>query len=94
LCEQRGTGTERAICEQSGERESKNRAQQSRAWSGKSRSGERRSQKWALTRSGKTARSAPLRSNALHRSNRVSAEKIVSYIFVLIVYWHKVHAVR
>ena len=45
-------------------------------------------------RSGERAESAkqpaPLRSNALHRSNRVSAEKIVSYIFVLIVYSHKV----
>ena len=52
------------------------------------RSGERRSQKWALTCNGKTAHSAPL--HALHRSNRVSAEKIASCIFVLIIYSHKV----
>jgi len=67
----------------------KNRAQQSRALSGRSRSGdrERRSQKWER---GAAKQPASLRSNALHRSNRVNAEKIASYIFVLIVYSHKV----
>ena len=65
----------------------KNRAQQSGALSGRSRSGERRSQKWER---GAAKQPASLRSNALHRSNRVSAEKIASYIFVLIVYSHKV----
>jgi len=44
----------------------------------RARSGERRSRKWALTRSGKTARCAPLCSSALHRSNRVNAEKIAT----------------
>jgi len=65
----------------------KNRAQQSGALSGRSRSGERRSQKWER---GAAKQPASLRSNALHRSNRVSAKKIASYIFVLIVYSHKV----
>jgi len=50
-------------------------------------SGERRSQKWER---GTAKQPASLRSNALHRSNRVSAEKIASYIFVLIVYSLKV----
>ena len=45
------------------------------------RNGEQRSQKWALTRSGKTA--APLRSNALHRSNRVSTEKITTDVLYI-----------
>jgi len=63
LCERSGTGTKRA----------KNSPERSGLWSG-----ERRPQKWALTRSGKTTLSVPLRSNALHRSNRVNADKITT----------------
>jgi len=63
----------------------KNRAQQSGVLSGRSRSGERRSQKWEVKR-GAAKQPAPLQW-----SNRVSAEKIASYVFVLIVYSHKVH---
>jgi len=56
-------------------------------------SGERRSQKWALTRSGKTTLFAPLRSNALHRSNRVNAEKITTGSYIpVIVYSDKVQS--
>jgi len=85
LCERRGNGTERAknLREQSGEGRGSRKNERSRAERSaereveeRARSGERRSQKWALTWS----------SNALHKSNRVSAEKIASYIFVLIVY--------
>ena len=81
MCERRGTGTERSknLGEQSGEREVAE-------WA---RSGKRRSQKWER---GAAKQPAPLSSNALHRSNRVSAEKIASYIFVLIVYSHKVQS--
>jgi len=67
----------------------KNRAQHSGALSGRSRSG-----RGAVSedhRNGNAEQqNSPLRSNALHRSNRVSAEKIASCIFVLIVYSHKV----
>jgi len=55
-----------------------------RAWNG-----ERRSQKWER---GAAKQPAPLRSNALHRRNRVSGETTASYIFVLIVYSHKVQS--
>jgi len=95
LCDRRGTGTERSknLREQSGERKSKKssaaersaeREVAERAWNG-----ERRSQKWDR---GAAKQPAPLRSNALHRRNRVSAETIASYIFVLIVYSHKVQS--
>ena len=82
--ERRGTGTERSknLREQSGERESKKSSAVER-----SAERERRSQKWER---GAAKHPAPLRSNALPRSNRVTAEKIASYIFVLIVYSHKV----
>ena len=80
LCERRGTGMERNknLREQSCKRELKKTSAAERSAelevAERARSGEQRSQKWALMRSGKTA--APLRSNAWHRSNRVSAEKI------------------
>jgi len=96
LCEQRGTGTERSknLREQSGERESKKSSTAER--SGRSRSARgavsedhRNHEKWER---GAAKQPAPLRSNALHWSNGVSAEKIASYIFVLIVYSHKVQS--
>jgi len=84
LCERRGT-------ERSGERESKKSSAAERSAerevAERARSGERRSQKWER---GAAKQPASLCSNALHRSNRVSAEKIASCIFVLIAYSHKV----
>jgi len=95
LCEQMGNRTERSknLREQSGERESKKSSTAERSGerevAERARSSERRSQKWEC---GAAKQPALLRSNALHRSNRVSAEKIASYIFVLIVYSHKVQS--
>ena len=90
MCERRGTGTEgsKNLREQSGERKSKKSSAAERV-AERARSGERRSQKWE---SGAAKQPAPLRSNALYRSNRVSGEKIASYIVVLIVYSHKVQS--
>ena len=81
MCERRGTGTERSenLRQQSGEQESKK-------WSAAEWSAE-----WEVTerapvsedhRNGNVERQT--------RSNRVSAEKIASCVFVLIVYSHKV----
>ena len=95
LCDRKGTGTERSknLREQSGERKSKKSSAAERSAerevAERARSGERISQKWER---GAAKQPAPLRSNALHMSNRVSAEKIASYIFVLIVYSHKVQS--
>ena len=93
MCERRGTGTERSknLREQSGERESKNRAQQSGALSGRSRSG-----RGAVSedhRNGNAERqNSPLRSAPMLCTGVIESmhEKVASYIFVLIVYSHKV----
>ena len=70
----------------------KNRAQQSGARSGRSRSGRgtvsEDHRNGNAERQNSSLRSAPC--NARHRSNPVSAEKMASYIFLLIVYSHKV----
>ena len=93
MCERRGTGTEwsKNLREQSGEREvsesRKNRAQQSGALRWRSRSG-----RGAISedhRNGNAERqNSPLHSAPMLCT--VSAEKIASYIFVLIVYSRKV----
>ena len=95
MCERRGTGTERSknLREQSGELESKKSSATQR--SAEREVAERaRSGRGAVSEDHRNGnmeqQNSPLRSTALHRSNRVSAEKIASYIFVLIVYSHKV----
>ena len=74
--------------EQNVSREVSGSRKTSGALSGRSWSGKRRSQKWAFTLSAKQP--APFRCNALHRSNRVSAEKITTGVLYIFVYSHKV----
>ena len=89
--------TERAknLREQSGKRESKKTSaaerRAEREVAERARSGERRSQKWALARSVKAARSASMLCTGVIESVLRKSQP-ASYIFVLIVYSYNVQS--